>query len=185
MKLILTELGLRGFYFLMLCASLYLLLYLTLGYQLEYFSGVFSTHYQSGDFCFESFDWQWFVDRPSQMSKGVEKNLCTVLHPSKSWSFLSLGLMGYFNSLDFPHAGGVYPWVVLNPLMVHVVGFLVIQSHAFVLPGWLYQSRQVLGLWMALVGLSYAWVPDFAFYWWAILEELTIEPLDSELGMGK
>lgn len=155
---------------------------MTLGFQLEYFAGYFANHYQAGDFRFESFGANGGV--PWLSLKELENSpfeVNEVVHQSKSWHFLSFGSMVSFYELPLQDSN----WVVLNPIMVHLLGFIWMQSYAFVLPGWLSQSRKGLGLILTLFGLSYALLPEIVLYICFYLEELTIEPLDSELMMWK
>ena len=180
MPFILTELGFRAFYGVILYIGLYSMLYLTLGLQLEFLTAKFTNY--CDDFCFESLNWQWLAAQGEgvQGPTDFEETLSTSVHQSKSWSFLSIASMGYFNEFL------LHNFVILNGITFHLmVGIYIwIQMYGFLLPGCLPQSRQVGVLGLGL-GLCYVLLihPTLALYVWAHLEELNIEPLDSELRM--
>lgn len=199
---IIAELGFRALYSLFLYIGFTALYYLTYGVQLEYFSAVFGAQYQSADFCFESFAWQWsrvdndFIHAPdirnqAQLNQAkvnsltlldgreaqpVYGGLIPIQHQSKSWSILQLASIIYFNPLGFQ-----LDFVGLTVLRGYMFAWVCFQIIGFVLPGMLCNKRLKYLLALHLI-LVLAFVgPELGLYIYALIIELSVEPFDSEL----
>jgi hypothetical protein len=178
-QLIISELGWRLGYVGVLIISLNLVWYLTTGLQFEYVSSMFETHYKFSEFSFETFKWQW-VCLNKETDKAFMSNEFNVLvYQSKSWSFLNLASMMYFYGSRWEKV--TYDFVIFNQIIIYVIGFLLIQSHAFFFPGFVRLRRQMLWIECLVFGLCYALVFDMSLYLCTLDDEFSIERFDSEL----
>lgn len=169
-------------------------LYFLFGFQYEYISALFHMHYQSIDFCFKESTWQWgvfgqinnewaFFLREQAVNLTWDNEWVTgqrdsrsLLHPAGSWNFAGLPILMYFNpvSVDFAF---FLSYALYGLLAV----FFLAQTYAFLLPGQLVESRQrrLLELNICLWHITIS--PLCLLLTTAVLVELSIEPLDSEL----
>jgi len=191
MTIIFLEFIYRSIYVLLLYASLSAIFYMTFGLQLEYYSSYFNNHYQAIDFCFESYAWQWLDCKESTMTqlfsvfdeadldvssqKYKEGAIRVNLHQSKSWNYLSLALVMYFNSLVF-HMDN-FLWHVLR---LYQFMYIIWQGCVFILPGLIRWNRPYWLVWMHMLLIG-ALGPKILLYAYSHIFELMIEPLDSEL----